>query len=46
MEGLKELRVMDHSTENAGTYYSKLFTDAGIDALASEKVIGDRPEGV
>jgi crotonobetainyl-CoA:carnitine CoA-transferase CaiB-like acyl-CoA transferase len=36
MYGLKDLRVVDHSTGIAGHYCSKLFADAGADVIALE----------
>jgi crotonobetainyl-CoA:carnitine CoA-transferase CaiB-like acyl-CoA transferase len=41
MDGLKELRVMDHSGENAGTCRSKLFANAGADVIELEAPQGD-----
>ena len=41
MHGLKELRVIDHSSEIAGPYCSKLFADAGADVIKLEASQGD-----
>ena len=41
MHGLKELRVIDHSSEIAGPYCSKLFADAGADVIKLEAPGGD-----
>ena len=41
MRGLKELRVVDHSSEIAGPYCSKLFADAGADVIKLEAPGGD-----
>lgn len=41
MHGLKELRVVDHSTAIAGPYCSKLFADAGADVIKLEAPPGD-----
>jgi crotonobetainyl-CoA:carnitine CoA-transferase CaiB-like acyl-CoA transferase len=41
MHGLKELRVVDHSTGVAGPYCSKLFADAGADVIKLETGDGD-----
>lgn len=41
MLGLKELRVVDHSSEIAGPYCSKLFADAGADVIKLELPRGD-----
>jgi crotonobetainyl-CoA:carnitine CoA-transferase CaiB-like acyl-CoA transferase len=41
MHGLKELRVVDHSSEIAGPYCSKLFADAGADVIKLEASKGD-----
>jgi crotonobetainyl-CoA:carnitine CoA-transferase CaiB-like acyl-CoA transferase len=41
VDGLKELRVIDHSSEIAGPYCSKLFADAGADVIKLETSQGD-----
>ncbi len=41
MQGLKGLRVVDHSTRLAGAYCSKLFADAGADVIKLEPASGD-----
>lgn len=41
MHGLKNLRVIDHSSGIAGPYCSKLFADAGADVIKLESVNGD-----
>ncbi|MBW2230518.1 MAG: CoA transferase [Deltaproteobacteria bacterium] len=41
MHGLKELRVIDHSSGIAGPYCSKLFADAGADVVKLEGPLGD-----
>jgi len=41
MHGLKDLRVIDHSSEIAGPYCSKLFADAGADVIKLEAPGGD-----
>ena len=41
MHGLKDLRVVDHSTGVAGPYCSKLFADAGADVIKLEPQAGD-----
>jgi crotonobetainyl-CoA:carnitine CoA-transferase CaiB-like acyl-CoA transferase len=41
MHGLKDLRVIDHSTGIAGPYCSKLFADAGADVIKLEAAGGD-----
>ena len=41
MHGLRQLRVIDFSTEIAGPYCTKLLTDAGADVLKVEAPEGD-----
>ena len=41
MQGLKDLRVIDHSSGIAGPYCSKLFADAGADVIKLEAKAGD-----
>ncbi len=41
MDGLNQLRVIDHSSEIAGPYCSKLFADAGADVIKLEASQGD-----
>jgi crotonobetainyl-CoA:carnitine CoA-transferase CaiB-like acyl-CoA transferase len=41
MGGLSELRVLDFSTEIAGPYATKLFSDAGADVIKVESPSGD-----
>ena len=41
MNGLKDLRVIDHSGGIAGAYCSKLFADAGADVIKLETESGD-----
>jgi len=41
MHGLKELRVIDHTSGIAGPYCSKLFADAGADVIKLEAPGGD-----
>ena len=41
MHGLKDLRIIDHSSEIAGPYCSKLFADAGADVIKLEGPGGD-----
>ena len=41
MHGLKELRIIDCSSEIAGPYCSKLFADAGADVIKFETPQGD-----
>jgi crotonobetainyl-CoA:carnitine CoA-transferase CaiB-like acyl-CoA transferase len=41
MRGLKDLRVVDHSSGIAGPYCSKLFADAGADVIKLEGPEGD-----
>ncbi|MBW2388720.1 MAG: CoA transferase [Deltaproteobacteria bacterium] len=41
MHGLKDLRVIDHSTGIAGPYCGKLFADAGADVIKLEVPGGD-----
>jgi len=41
MNGLKDLRILDHSSGIAGPYCSKLFADAGADVIKLERAGGD-----
>ncbi|MBX3025786.1 CoA transferase [bacterium] len=41
MHGLRDLRVVDFSTEIAGPYCTKLFADAGADVIKVEDAAGD-----
>ena len=45
MQGLKGLRVVDHSSGVAGPYCSKLFADAGADVIKLEGPGGDPLRG-
>ena len=45
MHGLKDLRVLDHSSVIAGPYCSKLFADAGAEVIKLELPVGDALRG-
>ncbi|MCP5060664.1 MAG: CoA transferase [bacterium] len=45
MRGLKDIRVVEHSTGIAGPYCSKLFVDAGADVIKLEPAGGDPLRG-
>jgi crotonobetainyl-CoA:carnitine CoA-transferase CaiB-like acyl-CoA transferase len=45
MHGLRDLRVIDHSSGIAGPYCGKLYADAGADVIKLEQACGDPLRG-